>query len=87
MMRNTITRTIETSRIYFAMVAVNNGAPEFVAQPSIVVNGKYSTEEAGKLLKKKYKGQTVVVTDVEYTETLYEISVEDFIKYATPVSK
>lgn len=87
MMRNTITRTIETSRIYFAMVAVNNGIPEFVAQPSIVVNGKFTTEDAQKLLKKKFKGSTCVVTDIEHTETLYEISVEDFIKYATPVEK
>lgn len=87
MMRNTITRTIERTRIYFSAVEVQNGVPSFVAQPPIVVNGNYDMEQAGKLIKKRFKQFTCVVTAVEVTEQLYEISVEDFMKYATPVEK
>lgn len=87
MMRNTITRTIETSRIYFMGVEVVDGKPTFKEYSPLEVNGHHTMETADKLLKKCYKGNKLIVTNIEYIEQLYEISVEDFIKYATPVEK
>ena len=87
MARNTIQRTIETSRIYWAVIIIEDGNVVSIPQSSIVLNGRYTMDQANKWLKKNKSFSNMIATSVEITEQLYEISVEDFLKYATPVNK
>lgn len=85
-MRNTITRTITESTICAVKVEIIDGKPEMCGVDPITVNGKITTEKATKLLQKKYgKGCPVAVTSITENDVLYEISVDDFMKYAKRV--
>lgn len=84
MMRNTITRTLATSEITGFTLEIVDGKPQVKELEKITIAGKAKEKDALKALKKVYgdvKGLTV--GNIEVSENVYEISVEDFVKYAT----
>ena len=84
MMRTTITRTLATSEITGFRLTVADGKPSIEELPVITVAGKAKEKDALKALEKEYgKGTGVTVGKIEISEAVYEISVDDFVKYAT----
>ena len=81
MMRTTITRTLATSEITGYKVVVKDGKPEVETLPVITIAGKAKEKDAVKALKKAY-GDGVTVGAIKVEEAVYEISVDDFVKYA-----
>lgn len=88
MMRNTIVRTMATSEIHACRLVVKDGKPEVENLPALTISGKATTKDAEKELRKVYgKSTPVTVTDIKISEDTYEISVEDFLKYAKKIDK
>ena len=88
MMRKTITRTMHTSTITACKLTMVDGAPTVETLEPVVVMGKATEKEGMKALKDKYgKDSAITITSINVTEDTYEISVEDFVKYATKVQK
>lgn len=88
MMRNTITRTMATSTIYAYRLAVKDGKPEVESLEPLTIGGKATMKDAEKALRKVYgKDAALTVNKIDVAEDLYEISVEDFMKYAKKVEK
>lgn len=88
MMRNTITRTMATSKIHAVMLTMNEDKPEVKELPVMVIGGKATVKDAEKALRKEHgKNAPITVTKIEVNEDVYEISVEDFMKYAKKVEK
>lgn len=88
MMRDKITRTMATSEIHACRLVMKGGQPEVEELPVLVIMGKATEKDAEKALRKTYgKNASVVVRDVKVSEAVYEISVDDFVKYATRVDK
>ena len=85
-MRNTITRTITTSKIHTVSIVFENATPTIKHNEPITVNREIKQTEAHKIAKKTY-GDGVTVEKIETTDTLYEISIDDFVKYAKPVEQ
>ena len=88
MMRNTITRTLATSEIHAYRLVMKEGKPEVETLPVMTVGGKVTEREAERVLRKQY-GQNApfTVSKIDVREDVYEISVEDFMKYAKKVEK
>jgi len=87
MMRKTIVRTMATSTINAFQLEIVDGKPEAKSLAPITIMGKAKEKDAFKALKDAYgsvKGITIGSIDV--SEDTYEISVEDFLKYATKVT-
>jgi hypothetical protein len=84
MIRTKITRTMATSEIKGYRVKVEKGVPSAETLDPIVMGGKVKEKDALKALEKQY-GKGVIVGDIVVSEDVYEISVEDFLKYATKV--
>lgn len=82
MMRNSITRTMATSQITGYRVKVVDGVPTVETLPTLTIGGKAKEKDALKALEKEY-GKGVTIGKIEISEDVYEISVEDFLKYAT----
>ena len=82
MMRTTITRTLATSKITGYKVDVKDGVPSVVTMPILTIAGKAKEKDALKALKNAY-GEGVTVGEIKVEENVYEISVDDFVKYAT----
>lgn len=88
MMRNTITRTMSTSVIHGCMLVMNEGKSEVKTLDPVTIGGKATVKDAEKALKKIHgKDAPITVTNIEVNEDVYEISVEDFMKYAKKVDK
>lgn len=88
MMRTTITRTMATSEIRAYRLVMREGRPEVEELPAMVISGKATEKDAEKALRKKYgKDAPVTISGIKVTEDVYEISVEDFMKYAKKVEK
>ena len=88
MMRNTITRTMATSEIHACRLIMKDGAPVVETLPVLTISGKATTKDAEKELRKVYgKNAPVTVTNIKVSEDVYEISVEDFLKYAKKIDK
>lgn len=88
MMRKTIIRTMATSTINAFKLTVKDGKPEIENLEPLTVMGKATDKEALKALKDKYgKNAPVQVASIDVQEDTYEISVEDFVKYAKKVTK
>lgn len=84
-MRDTIKRTIPTTFIKTATVVLVDGKMATKANTDIVIVGKEIPEvKAQKIAATKYPGCAVVAVD--YSEQMYEITPEDFIKYGKPIS-
>lgn len=85
-MRKTITRTICTSVISGCMLNVVDGKPTVENLAPITVAGKVSEKVAIKSLKAEYgKDKAITLTSIDLKEDTYEISVDDFMKYAKKV--
>ena len=88
MMRNTITRTMATSEIHAFRLTMKDGKPEVENLPVLIIGGKATMKDAEKALRKEYgKNAPVTVSKIDVKEDVYEISVEDFMKYAKKVEK
>ena len=88
MMRKSIVRSLATSKIHAYKLTVKDGAPEVVNLPIIPVTGKVTEKDALKAVTKEYgKDSAVTIGKIETEEEMYEISVEDFIKYAHKIEK
>lgn len=85
MMRKTIVRTMATSTITAYTVEMVNGAPVAKALDPIVIMGKAKEKDALKAVKEKYGTVAVTIGEIKVDEATYEISVDDFMKYATKV--
>lgn len=87
-MRTTITRTIKTTHVYPSTMIVENGNVTVENLPRVSIIGEPTEKEQLKAVKEKYgKSGNYVVREIEVEEELYEISIEDFMKYATKVEK
>lgn len=88
MMRSTITRTLSVSEITAFKLTMEDGAPKVETLPVIVVAGKANERDAMKVIRKQYGADAnITVGKIDIHEDLYEITVEDFMKYATKVEK
>lgn len=83
-MRKEIQRTITATTILSSNVVLNSEGVETTENAPITVNGKISYDKALKLVRKTY-GENAQIAVVNSIEDMYEISVEDFLKYATKV--
>lgn len=83
-MRKMITRAITSTTIQSANISFKEGTPELTVNDPITVSGVISEEKALKVARKTY-GETAQVTAVTSIDDVYEISVEDFMKYAKKV--
>ena len=87
-MRNTITRTITVNKIHVAEIGFKDGQIVAINLPPLETFGNITPEQANKIARKKYgKNANIAVAKIETIDQLYEISVDDFIKYATPVDE
>lgn len=85
-MRKTIERTITATTIESANVVFEKGVPKVTPNKPITVNGNIAEDKALKEVRKAY-GEMAQVTSINVVDDRYEISVEDFIKYATKIEK
>jgi hypothetical protein len=83
-MRKTIVRTITATTIESAIVTFEKGKPVVKANAPLTINGVVAEDKALKEVRKAY-GANAQVTEVKSVDDIYEISVEDFIKYAKKV--
>lgn len=83
-MRTTITRTITATTIKSGIVAMVKGVPTVTENPILIIMGTLTEEKALKEVRKEY-GSLSVVIETNVLDDMYEISVTDFIKYATKV--
>lgn len=87
MMRKTITRTMCTSTITAYKVTVVNGEPKVETVEPLTIAGKAKEKDALKALRDVHgKDANLTVGKIEVSEDIYEISVDDFVKYATKVT-
>lgn len=88
MMRNTITRTMATSEIHAFRLVMKEGKPEVEELPVMIIMGKATHKDAEKALRAEYgKNCAVTIKEIVVSENLYEISVDDFMKYAKKIDK
>lgn len=82
-----ITRTIKKS-VYTCLVY--DPVEKEMNETSFTLDKEFDLASARKILQKKFNGDTLTVVDVirvTSVNQLYEISIEDFMKYAKPVEK
>lgn len=88
MMRKTIVRTMATSTINAFKLEIVDGKPEAKALEPVTIMGKAKEKDALKALKETLGSVNgVTIGSIEVSEDTYEISVDDFLKYATKVTK
>lgn len=85
-MPKTFKKKIVFSSIIGFVVNIENGQPVSMPLENEIVFTKLDIEKAKKLLQKKYPEKTILVESVEQHEKEYEMTYDDFMKYATPVS-
>jgi hypothetical protein len=84
MSRKTIIRTITATTIKSANMGFVKGLPVVTENKDIVVNGTIEESKALKEIRKTY-GENAQIVEITAIDAVYEITVEDFIKYATKV--
>jgi hypothetical protein len=83
-MRKTIVRTITATTIESAKITFEKGLPVVTPNAPITVNGVIAEDKALKEVRKEY-GENAQVTAITSIDNVYEITVEDFMKYAKKV--
>jgi hypothetical protein len=83
-MRKTIVRSIVASTVKSSNVLFVKGVPTITENAPIVVSGKVDEKQALKEVRKAY-GESAQVTEISAVNDVYEISVEDFMRYAKKV--
>lgn len=87
MMRKTICRTMATSTITAHKLSIVDGKPVVETLEPIVVMGKAKEKDALKAVKDAHGDLTgITIGSIDVAEDTYEISVDDFMKYATKVT-
>lgn len=77
-----------TSKIHACKLSMNDGVPTVEQLEPITVMGRATEKEGLKAIKEKYgKECPATIQKIEVNEDTYEISVEDFLKYATKLEK
>lgn len=87
MMRKSICRTMATSTINAYTVEIVDGQPVAKALDPVIITGKAKEKDALKAVKDAHGVTAVTIGKIEIEEATYEISVEDFMKYAKKVEK
>ena len=87
MMRKTIVRTMATSTITAYTIEMVDGKPEAKALDPVTVMGKAKEKDALKAIKEVHGVTAVTIGEIQIDEATYEISVDDFVKYAKKVEK
>lgn len=88
MMRKTITRTMATSTINAFSLTIVDGKPEVKNLDPITIAGKATEKDALKAFREIYgKDSPITIADIKIDEAIYEISVDDFMKYAKRIDK
>lgn len=87
MMRKTICRTMATSTIKAYTLEMVDGLPVAKALDPVVIMGKAKEKDALKAVKDAYDVTAVTIGEIQIEEATYEISVDDFMKYAKKVEK
>jgi regulatory protein YycI of two-component signal transduction system YycFG len=79
-----IQRTINVTIIKSVNVKFVGGKLVPTENAPLVVNGEIKEDKAIKAVRKAY-GLSAQLTEIQVTQDMYEISVEDFMKYAKKV--
>jgi hypothetical protein len=77
-----MTKEVTTTTLKLAKMEMVEGTPTAVSLPNEVLLGNVSLEKAQSFATKKH-GAGVTVFEVTADTKTYEMSVEDFIKYAS----
>lgn len=85
-MRKAIVRTITATTINSVNVSFKDGKPAMLTNEPLTVNGTIDEEKALKAARKAY-GANATITGLVEVNDVYEISVDDFIKYAKKIDK
>lgn len=83
-MRKTIERCIASTQVKSGKITFVKGQPVITNETITIFNGTLTDEKALKEIQKLY-GSTAVVIEKTEVNDRYEISVEDFMKYATKI--
>lgn len=87
MSRKEIKKTITVSEIIGASVVVRDCKPVTTFLEHVKVFGEISDRKAVAVLREKNPDvSNVVLCEIKRSEITYSMSVEDFVKYGTPVS-
>lgn len=86
-MTKSFTRTVKTYTYPVSVISVENGTPVFAAVQPIISNDELTTKKLNKVASAMYPDSQLYFGKAEVSETIYEISVEDFMKCAHPVIK
>jgi hypothetical protein len=83
-MRKTIERTITITNVKSGKISFVKGTPVVTNETTDNFNGVLTDDKALKEVQKLHGNSAVVIEKTEINDR-YEISVEDFMKYATKV--
>jgi hypothetical protein len=81
-MRKTMSKEITTTTLKLGKINVVEGVPVVEQLPDETLLGEPNERNIGKHIYKKY-GSGVTIYHKEVKKLMYEMDVEDFIKYAT----
>lgn len=80
-MRKLMTKEVTKTNVKLAQMVMEDGQPKAITLPDEVLIGNITQERAQRELNKKFD-HPVTVFGVEPETTVYEMEVEEFIKYA-----
>jgi hypothetical protein len=80
--RKMMQREVTTTFVKVAMIKIVDGEPKLETLPEEELVGNITTEQAQKILNKKF-GQPVTILELFADTKVYEMAVEDFIQQAT----
>lgn len=79
--RKMMQREVTTTFVKVAKIDVVNGEPKTVILPEVELVGNVSMEQVQRTLNKQY-GQPVTILELIPDTKVYEMALEDFIRYA-----
>ena len=86
MVRKTIQRKLTTTTISGFRTELVGGEPRVEPIPPVTVAGRLADKEVLRALRAVHgRDNSLTVGSVSYEEGRYEISIEDFLKYATKI--
>ena len=88
MIRTKITRNMPTSEIHAHELTMAGDQAVATALPVIIVGGRLGEVEAMRHLRKIYgRNKMFSIKDIIVEEGTYEMSIDDFLKYATKINQ
>ncbi len=86
MMRATIARKLIETTIEAHSIKVVDGEPKLVELPPLTLYGNFNRKEALRELKRVHgKAEAITISKITSVTKQYEISVDEFVKYAKVV--